>query len=431
MGLFNRSLIVTGVSLVAIMAAMPRADAGGFAVREQSATAQGLSFAGAGAGSGGVSSIFWNPATVTMKPGWNSEWHFSAILGQNDITPLPPTPTIGFGPSGDIAQDAIVPASYKSYQVNEWLWLGLSSTSPYGLVTKPNDNWAGQVYSRSSKIFTFNVNPIVGVKVTDWLSIGGGPMLEYFDVRLKNALAVAPGAPNLILEGDDTNFGFTAGVNLTPLPGTSIGLGFRSSIHHRLEGEVTRPGAVIPIVAKINTPETLTFGISQRVTPDLTLHGGVEWTNWSRVKEPAIVGPFDQTIGSLPLHYEDGYFYSIGAEYQLTPQWAVRAGLAYEESPITDATRGTRLPDNNRIWASLGASYRWNEKLSFDLAYTHIFFDDTPIRILPGHQDFARVGLPFVADVDSSADIISVAVKYRWDTPAVVAVPAAPIVRKY
>jgi long-chain fatty acid transport protein len=33
------------------------------------------------------------------------------------------------------------------------------------------------------------------------------------------------------------------------------------------------------------------------------------------------------------------------------------------------------------------------------------------------------------ADVDSSVDIISAAVKYRWDNPAV-AIPA-PIVRKY
>ena len=57
----------------------------------------------------------------------------------------------------------------------------------------------------------------------------------------------------------------------------------------------------------------------------------------------------------------------------------------------------------------------------------HIFSPDTKIRILPGHQDFA--GLPFVADVDSNVNIISAAVRYRWDDPAV-AIPA-PVVRKY
>ncbi len=48
--------------------------------------------------------------------------------------------------------------------------------------------------------------------------------------------------------------------------------------------------------------------------------------------------------------------------------------------------------------------------------------------IVPGHQDYE--GLPFVADVNSDVDIVSVGLRYRWDDP-VVAIPAAPIVRKY
>ena len=106
----------------------------------------------------------------------------------------------------------------------------------------------------------------------------------------------------------------------------------------------------------------------------------------------------------------------------------MRAGVAYEESPIDTEIRSTRLPDNDRIWASIGATYQWNDKLSFDVAYTHIFASGDDIRIVPGQQDFD--GLPFVADVDSSVDIISAAVRYRWDDPKV-AIPAAPIVRKY
>jgi long-chain fatty acid transport protein len=35
-----------------------------------------------------------------------------------------------------------------------------------------------------------------------------------------------------------------------------------------------------------------------------------------------------------------------------------------------------------------------------------------------------------VADVDAAVDIVSVGLRYRWDDPAV-AIPAAPIVRKY
>ena len=135
-----------------------------------------------------------------------------------------------------MAQDGIVPTGYYSYQVNDWLWAGLSATAPFGFVTDPRQIWAGQVYSRSSRIFSANVNPILGIKINDWISIAAGPMLEYFDVRLKSAAGILPNAPSNILEGDDWGFGFTAGVTLTPVAGTVLGLGYRSSVKHDVEG---------------------------------------------------------------------------------------------------------------------------------------------------------------------------------------------------
>lgn len=431
MSRLSRSLSLAAVSLAALVAAQGGAQAGAFAVREQSATAQGFSFAGAASGSGYLSSMFWNPAVITMMPGWWSEGHASLIVPRVDINPLPIVPTFALGGSGDIGQDAIVPSSYNSYQINDMLWVGLSTTSPYGLVTDPRQNWAGQVYSRSSKIFSLNVNPVVGVKVNDWFSVAVGPSLQYFDITLKRAAGVAPGAPSVILDGDDIGYGFTAGVTITPFAGTTIGLGYRSRIDHELEGTVRIPGAVatrLPITADLTTPDQLTIGISHAFTPAFTVHAGFEWTNWSILETPLVVGPGGAVVTDLPLNYDDGYFYSLGFDYRLNNQWTLRAGLAYEQSPIDTEVRSTRLPDSDRIWASVGASYQWNEKLSFDLAYTHIFSKEADIRILPGQQDFE--GLPFVADVDASTDIVSVGLRYRWDNPAV-AIPAAPIVRKY
>ena len=225
MSRFHRISTLAAVSLAALISAQGGAQAGGFAIREQSATAQGYSFAGAASGSGGLSSMFWNPATITMAPGWHSEWHVSLIVPRVDINPLPGTPTAIFGASGDIGQDAIVPTGFSSYQINDRFWIGVSSSAPYGLVTDPRQNWAGQIYSRSSKVFSLNVNPIVGVKVNDWLSLAVGPSLQYFDIRLKSAVSPAPNAPSAILEGDDIGFGFTAGATITPFAGTTIGIG--------------------------------------------------------------------------------------------------------------------------------------------------------------------------------------------------------------
>ena len=37
------------------------------------------------------------------------------------------------GGTGDTGRTAVVPASYTSYQLNDRFWLGLATTSPFGL----------------------------------------------------------------------------------------------------------------------------------------------------------------------------------------------------------------------------------------------------------------------------------------------------------
>ena len=323
----NRFVALAAVSLAAVVAATSGAHAGAFAVREQSATAQGMSFAGAASGSGGISSMFWNPATVTMKPGWNSEFHASFIIPESTIDPAPGTsPFLAFPPgsgnfigSGDIGKEALVPASYTSYQLSDNVWLGLSTSAPFGLVTKPEPVWSGQIYARTSKVFSLNLNPIVGVKLTDWLSVAAGPAIQYFDVRLRSASSFLATAPTTTLEGDDVGVGATAGALLTLPTNTQIGVGFRSAIRHELWGEIESqsPRREVPIEAKLTLPETVTVGLSQAFTPYFRVHAGFEWTNWSRLSSPDVIGPVG-LITELVLNYKDGYFYSGGAEYDLS-----------------------------------------------------------------------------------------------------------------
>src|SRR5262245_62800538 len=61
-----------GSALGLLIIASAQANAGAFALREQSTYGQGTSFAGVAAG-GSLSSMFWNPATMTQFPGVGSE----------------------------------------------------------------------------------------------------------------------------------------------------------------------------------------------------------------------------------------------------------------------------------------------------------------------------------------------------------------------
>ncbi|NNM72946.1 OmpP1/FadL family transporter [Enterovirga aerilata] len=420
-----------GVGSAAVLAgAAGSAHAGAFGLRSQSTIAIGQAYAGAAAGAAGVSSAFWNPATITMHPGFQSEYNFTFVDAYARISPTPPTPgaLLALGGSGDIAQNAFVPATYSSRQLTDRIWIGVASAAPFGSVTKPNTPWAGQFYSRSSRIVSLSFAPLVGIKVNDWLSIGGGPIIQYFKVRLNSA---GPAGSNVMLEGDDWGGGGTVGVTVTPAPGTVLGVGYRSTIDHALQGTFRTAAAVLPIRVKVSTPDQLTFGVSQAITPDFRLNAAFEWMNWSRLRSPAIrlEGP-GVTIGQFPLNYKDGYLVSVGGEYQLNPQWALRAGVGYEWSPIDTSNRSTRLPDTDRVHASVGASYAWNDKLTINASYAHYFaVGNRRIAIAPGNPLFNAAAGPFFADTQADVNLFSLSARYRWDDPKVS--EPAPIIRKY
>ncbi|WP_205470501.1 outer membrane protein transport protein [Breoghania sp. L-A4] len=222
----KRAILLATVAMA--IAGTGDAFAGAFALREQSAYYQGMSFAGNAAGGPSISSMFWNSATVTNTKGFTAESNSTFIVPEVEITPDATVATAPFGGSGDMGSDAWVPASYFGYQVNEEIYLGLAVNSQFGLSTKAGPDWSGQVYARTSEVFSVNANPIVGYKFNDMISVAMGLQVQYLDVRLTRALGVAPGTPGLELTGDDFGFGFTAGVTVTPMQGTDIGLGFRS-----------------------------------------------------------------------------------------------------------------------------------------------------------------------------------------------------------
>ncbi|WP_256372874.1 outer membrane protein transport protein [Breoghania sp. L-A4] len=158
----------------------------------------------------------------------------------------------------------------------------------------------------------------------------------------------------------------------------------------------------------------VTFSVKQRITDQFRVLGTVEWTNWSRLKAPAIISKATgATISTLPFNYDDGWFFALGGEYDWNEQLTLRAGAAYEMSPIDTGIRSLRLPDDDRIWLSAGMTYKPMENLSLDLGYTHIFTaNDTRVNIVAGHQDFA--GLTYTGDVDSSVNIVSAALRYSF-----------------
>ena len=424
-------LACSGVGV--LLAATADANAGGLAVREQSAWGQGSSFAGVAAG-GSLSAMFWNPATMTQQAGLQSESSLSGILPYSANTPTAVTgagTSLAFGGTDNVAHSALVPSSYYSYQFNQKLWLGLSVNSPFGLAETFPDVWAGRKFAAGGEnLTTYNFAPSIAYKINDWISVGVGAQIQYAKLTFTQGTSFGP-TNQAAINGAGWAYGFTAGLTVTPTPTTTVGLGWRSGMDQKINGAFTANALCFlsqcgSINGTINVPDIVSLGLRQKLSSQWTVMGTVEWSHWGRTTNVAILQPNGAQVtlaGNplvIPLNYQDGWFFSAGAEYQWSPQITLRGGVAYEISPVTDQVRGPAIPDNDRTWLSIGGTYKYSAKTTFDLAYSHVFVKSAPINIVDATNPAFIPGVTgtYTGTVDSHVDIISVALRYRWDDPA-------------
>ena len=137
--------------------------------------------------------------------------------------------------------------------------------------------------------------------------------------------------------------------------------------------------------------------------------------------------PAGAVIQTLAFNYRDGWMFSLGGEYKLYQRWTLRAGVAYEQSPVTNANRNVTLLDSDRYWLSLGASYQYNEKLKFDISYAHVIYASGTISIPASAATALFPANPITYNANSAArgDVVSIGFTYRFDTPV------AAVVAKY
>ena len=93
----------------------------------------------------------------------------------------------------------------------------------------------------------------------------------------------------------------------------------------------------------------------------------------------------------------------------------MRSGVSYEVSPIDNDARNFRLPYNDVLSFSLGATFRPSERLAFDLGYSYASVEDMEIRAAADGGPTSNG--PFSGHADDSAHYISAALKLQFWTP--------------
>lgn len=405
---------VLGCALVALN--INTAWASGFFIREQSSTAQGNAFAGATAGAEDISYMFFNPAGLTYHEDSEAMNVVSYIIPNSRAKGAEATTDTGARieggtNSGDIGEDALVPALYAMWAATPELRFGLGINAPFGLVTDNEDDFVGRYHGTRSELETININPTVAYRALDWLSLGAGLQVQYVETQLKNAIDFGTigqgvgGTPGSLaddgaanLRGDDIAFGYNFGIMIDTWEGARVGLAYRSEIDHDIDGNVdfdlSAVGQTVSNLtgqfvstganADFTSPDMASIGIHQDIGEEWAVMAEMAWTDWSDFNELRI--EFDnanQQDNVTVEEWDDTLFFAIGTTYKpkAVEGLSLRLGFAYDQTPIPDDTRTPRIPGNDRYWISIGAGYKPFDWAELTLSYTHIFLQDGNVNL--------------------------------------------------
>jgi long-chain fatty acid transport protein len=433
---FTRTRIAAGV--VAAIGALAAADAlaSAFALQEQSASGLGNAFAAGAASTEDASSMSVNPATLAkyLSP--------QVVVGVHFITPSMKLHDDGSQPAafqplgsngGDAGSTNVVPNFYLAVPINHDFAFGLGVNVPFGLVTEYNSDFIGRFQGLKSEVDTINVNPALSWKVNDQLALGAGVNWQRIkatftqDVNYSGAIAQAAGiaaaegqipaslVPSIVgatpglssrsqVDGDDSAWGWNVGLLWDVNPATRIGVAYRSTIKYDVSGNVSFsnptpqvPAELAPVVgaltqqinstalynggvhANIKLPDTANVSIFQSLNDRWDWMADIQWTGWSVFHDLTFVRSTGGVLQSTPENFDDTWRFSVGASYRLNDQWKLRAGVAYDESPVNNTDRTVRLPDSDRTWLSGGFQYKFSPQLHFDLGAAYIWVKDGDI----------------------------------------------------
>lgn len=361
-GLLGLALLVLGVS---------QASAGAFALREGSAAAQGASLAGRSSGGRDVSFSLANPAALRNVVRGEVSQGLAAILVDSRAEQA--ATVTGFRRDANPGQLGLVPALAAGWRVSPTVVLGLAVDSPFGLATRYPDDFAGSFDAVESELLTLAVTPMVSWQVSPWLTLGGGVSVQYADARLSNRTLGGISS----VSGDDVGFGFTLGVLLDPVAGTTVGARLRSGVRHKLTGRFSDNYILAPGVqfegagdATFRLPTIANLGVTQAIRDDLRIMAEVEFANWRVYDEVVITESATGRRIVDPQNYRNSWLVALGGEWDANDRLTLRTGLAYDQTPVRSASRNLRVPDTDKVWLSTGLSFALTDRIGIDAAYT-------------------------------------------------------------
>jgi long-chain fatty acid transport protein len=414
-----RSKAIVWLGLPFCVALSAPAGATSFYLNEQSIKGAGRAFSGEAADQG-PESLWWNPAAIAGSD------HISAAFGAALIVPHAnvrdnatlitrpgqPTAPVGGDPNPhNPARTGLLPSGAIAVPITDRIAFGVALSSPFSFTTDYHSNsWTRYIADRT-RLLTIDIQPSIGIKVTDMIRVGGALNVEYSDATLQKELPnLSPALPDgtQALKGDGVDFGWSAGAQLVT-PRLTAGISYKSAIRHTYHGTLEIAGLLGPLAgsngtihttANFRTPWQAIAGVRFKATDAVTLNLQAirfGWKKFDRIRLSLPAGAF------VPEEYRNTWMIAGGADWAISPDWTLRVGAYRDETPTQDGRRDPNVPDANRTAVTTGASHRISRTITIDAAAEYIIFDHSSVD----RQTIAFEGSPVATPVITNGRLAS------------------------
>ncbi|HHF3392703.1 TPA: porin [Haemophilus influenzae] len=407
---FNQSLLATAMLLAA-----GGANAAAFQLAEVSTSGLGRAYAGEAAIADNASVVATNPALMslfkTAQFSTGGVYVDSRINMNGDVAATVNganmnTTKYGSASQRNVVPGAFVPNLYFVAPVNDKFAVGAGMNVNFGLKSEYDDSYDAGVFGGKTDLSAINLNLSGAYRVTEGLSLGLGVNAVYAKAQVeRNAgiiadsvqngqvktalMSVAPGTkiPSYLISKDKSvvslqdraawGFGWNAGVMYQFNEANRIGLAYHSKVDIDFtDRTATSLGATDIEAGKtddltLTLPDYLELSGFHQLTDKLAVHYSYKYTHWSRLTRLYASYENGKKAFDKELQYSNNSRVALGASYNLDEKLTLRAGIAYDQA-ASRHHRSAAIPDTDRTWYSLGATYKFTPNLSVDLGYAYL-----------------------------------------------------------
>lgn len=331
-----------------------------------------------------ASALFYNPGGAAFV---NSKWSFSGgasfLMARTTFQPA------NVAEQANLEHMINTPLYfYAAYKPVKNLSVGIAVNTPYGNGLSWGEEWKGRFLIQDLKFRAFTFQPTVSYKYKDIIGIGVGFVYAYGSVDMNKALPVQgpDGEGKLNINGSAGNYGFNAGVMVHPDEGWSLGLSYRSKIEMSVDGATatfTVPSALASSFPNnkadvmLPLPANLDFGASYEFGKDKQWMIGLNlcYVFWGAYD--SLIFDFETKTQAVnrtatPALYKDQMIVRLGAQYQLSKAFTLRAGGYYDPTPVRSNYLNPQTPSTDQFGLTCGVSVTPVKGLSIDAAFLYI-----------------------------------------------------------